>query len=136
MAQRFLWSDEYNFGIAEIDSQHQYFVSIINELYDAILSLEVKAKLNEIFTKLAKYAVEHFATEEKYFAKFNYAGAAEHIAKHEEMKAKITELQNKIKEDNFELSFDLIDFLEEWLVDHLAVMDKKYVECFKANGLK
>ncbi len=136
MAKRFLWSDEYNFGIIEIDTQHQYFVSIINELYDAILSLEVRDKLNAIFIKLVNYAVEHFATEEKYFAKFNYAGAEEHIAKHEEMKAKIAELQKKIKEDDFKLSFDLIDFLEGWLVDHLAVMDRKYVECFKANGLK
>ena len=135
MSQHFVWKPEYNFDIPEIDEQHKYFVSIINELYDAILSLETKSRLKEVFFKLTNYAVEHFTTEEKYFVEFNFEGAAEHKLKHDELKAKIAELQSQISMDKLELSFDLIDFLESWLVDHLAVMDAKYVDCFKKHGL-
>jgi hemerythrin-like metal-binding protein len=135
MSEHFVWKPEYNFNIAVIDKQHKYFVSIINELYSAILSLETRSRLKEIFTKLTDYAVEHFATEEKYFVEFNYEGAKEHKLKHDELKAKIAELQDQLSMDKLELSFDLIDFLESWLVDHLAVMDAKYVACFKNHGL-
>lgn len=136
MSQQFIWKEEYQFGFKEIDSQHQYFVSLINELYDAILNLEAKTKLSVIFTKLTAYAVNHFATEEKYFKEFNYAGAAEHIAEHKALTEKIAVLQAQIDKDQLELSFDLIDFLEDWLLNHLSTMDAKYVSCFKEHGLK
>lgn len=136
MSQQFQWKEEYQLGFEKIDAQHQYFVSLINELYEAILKLEIKDKLGIIFNKLSVYAANHFATEEAYFKEFSYEGAAEHITEHQKLLKRLEELRQQIAEDKLELSFALIDFLEDWLLNHLATVDVKYVACFKEHGLK
>lgn len=131
-----LWNDEYLLGIKEIDSQHKIFVATLTELYEAIYSGKAANILNETFKKLTDYAKHHFATEEKYFDKFKYEGAEEHKNEHKKFKEKINSLAKEIETDKTKISFELIDFLEDWLVEHVSTMDKKYVQCFKENGLK
>lgn len=132
----FEWKKEYIIGVKIIDEQHQYFVGLINELYGAIQNGEEDGKLGEVFDKLISYAIYHFRTEEKYFEDFGYEGAAEHKAQHDEIKNRVLELQRRLNEDKLKLSFDLIDFLEDWLVGHLKTTDSKYVNCFKEHGLE
>jgi len=45
------------------------------------------------------------------------------------------EIEQEYKEDKITSSFNLADFLEEWLGIHLNGMDKKYVKCFHEHGL-
>lgn len=131
----FPWKEEYEMGINVIDEQHKYFVGLINELYDSILNRQTHEKLGEILSKLIDYAALHFDTEEKYFDKFHYEGSDEHKAKHKELKEKVLDFRERFNEDKIELSFDLIDFLEDWLGEHLRDMDFKYRDCFKQSGL-
>jgi hemerythrin-like metal-binding protein len=131
----FKWEPEYVFGIKEIDDQHKYFVGLLDKMYEAILNNHSREELGEMLVSLINYAVKHFDTEEKYFDEFNYDGAAEHKLKHEELKNKVLDFQKKFLENKVDISFDLINFLEDWLVDHLCNLDKKYVECFHKNGL-
>jgi hemerythrin-like metal-binding protein len=131
----FPWKPEYSFGIKEIDAQHQSFVGILDRLYDSILANSPREDLGQILKALIAYAVEHFATEEKYFDQFNYEGALEHKAKHQELKDKVLDFQNKFNEKQADISVELIDFLEDWLVNHLLAVDKKYVDCFHEHGL-
>jgi hemerythrin-like metal-binding protein len=132
----FAWKPEYVFGIKEIDDQHQYFVSILDRLYDGILHGAPREELGKTLETLIAYAVNHFDTEEKYFTEFNYDGAAEHIAKHQELKSKVLDFQQKFSENKVDISEDLIDFLEDWLVEHLLNLDRKYVACFHKHGLR
>ena len=132
------WSKEYSVNVAEIDNQHKYFIEIMNELYDAMLAKNSNKKIQEIFKKLVWYAGVHFKTEEKYFDKFHYELANEHKKEHKKLSAKIKEFKILYKEkaqDTFETTDKLIDFLENWLVDHLANQDKKYSKYFNENSL-
>ena len=131
----FLWKPEYKFDIKEIDAQHQYFVGLIDGLYDSILNNLTREELGKILDSLVAYAADHFKTEEKYFTEFNYEGAAEHKIKHQELTTKILDFQKKFKENKTDISIELIDFLEDWLVDHLINLDRKYVDCFHEHGL-
>jgi hemerythrin-like metal-binding protein len=72
------WSEEYSMQVAEIDAQHKHFVSILNNLYTAFEKNELKEKAEYILNDLASYAVNHFATEEKYFDLYKYEFAEEH----------------------------------------------------------
>ena len=75
-------------------------------------------------------------TEEKYFKEFNYAGADEHIAKHKEFSENLAILQKKHEGDTLAFAFALVDFLEDWLINHLMTVDQQYKQCFKEHGLK
>jgi hemerythrin-like metal-binding protein len=136
MPKQFEWKEEYSVGVTEIDDQHKKLVDTIDKLSQAIGEGHAKEALHEILDTLAAYAVEHFQTEEKYFDQFNYEFSKEHKELHADFKAKVVEFIEKAKSDQIKVSFELIDFLEDWLLDHLVTADQKYVECFKANGLK
>lgn len=101
----------------------------------AIDQRKFQEELGGILDKLIQYAGYHFQTEEKYFEEFGYSEKEEHIAEHNKFKEKVLDIHKKHKDEEMELSFELVDFLEDWLLDHLMTMDRKYVELFKSKGL-
>ncbi len=131
-----LWSDEFKIGIKIIDEQHEYFFSVLSRVIDSVGLPESKEKIDEIFKEIEKYMTVHFLTEEKYFKKFNYKGAKKHIEQHEKFKKKIQEIRRQYYNDQITSSFNLTDFLEDWLIKHLDGMDKKYVKYFHDHGLR
>jgi len=128
------WNDNYKIGIKSIDKQHKHFVGLLNTLYEYIESRHTE-KIPEIIDELTSYAEQHFKLEEEYFKKYNYEGADIHTAAHNELRAKIKEFHDK-HEDPKTLAFDLLYFMEKWLLVHFRGMDKKYVQSFKEHGLK
>jgi hemerythrin len=49
----------------------------------------------------------------------------------------VIEIDNQHRDKNSSaLTYKLINFLREWLVNHILVSDKEYVKCFKENGLR
>lgn len=130
------WEQKYSVGVEELDNQHKLMFVTINELLDAINENKTEEHLGHIIESLVKYKTFHFATEEKYFKQFNYEESEEHILKHREFNEKLTALKEKYPSYTVEFAFELVDFLEDWLINHLMVEDQKYKECFTLNGLK
>lgn len=131
----FEWNEYYSVGVKEIDDQHKYFLKLIDELYTAMNENRAPKMLKKFFDKLSGYANKHFETEENYMIKFKCPGRTKHIEEHKKMRKTIDELGRKFDEDKIVLSFDTIDFLEDWLTKHIPEYDKKYTECFHKHGL-
>ena len=129
-----VWKQDYSVGVEIIDDQHKHFIDIFNRLY-SIIQQGQTTSLDKIIEELVIYTKVHFDTEEKYFKEFNYEGASEHINAHKILTAKVGEFLERKNEDQLIVSFELLDFMENWLIDHLSVMDKKYTKCFKEHGL-
>jgi hemerythrin len=89
-----------------------------------------------IICKIVDYAATHFETEEKYMRKFKFPGYEEHKSEHEKFTAQALDLQKRSREDGFILSLDILNFLKNWLAEHLIATDKKYVDFFQEHGLK
>jgi hemerythrin-like metal-binding protein len=134
--QKLIWEEKYSVGVTEIDDQHKRMFTIINELLEAINSNTTGEHLGHIIDGLINYKKFHFATEEKYFKEFNYDETEQHIAKHHEFNDKLMAMKAEYPEYNLEFAFKLVDFLEDWLINHLMVVDQRYKECFKQHGLK
>lgn len=131
-----IWEDEYSVGVEEIDNQHKRMFAIINELLAAINTNTTSDHLGHIIDGLINYKKFHFATEEKYFKEFNYEETEQHIAIHHEFNDKLETLKAEYPKYNQEFAFKLVDFLEDWLINHLMVVDQKYRKCFHDHGLK
>jgi hemerythrin-like metal-binding protein len=136
MSYDFKWKDEYSVHVEEIDNQHKKLVELIFKLFNALNENSAKEELGGILSELIEYAEYHFSTEEKYFKKFKYEYTDEHNKEHRNFEEKMIDLQKKHIDNEIEISFELIDFLENWLLEHLITADQKYVECFKENNLK
>ena len=130
------WEEKYNVGVAKIDGQHQKMFMVINNLIDTIKTTPTQEQLSPIMTSLIEYKKFHFDTEEKYFKKFNYSKTEEHITAHRQFNERLQVIQEKNQNDAISLAYELIDFLEDWLIDHLLTVDQEYKGCFLSHGLK
>lgn len=130
------WSEKYNLGVHVIDEQHKKMIWIINKLYYTMQTSTEKESLREIMKELVDYADYHFATEEEYFAKFNYEGTEEHIKTHHAYREQIAEFSKEYYENDTMLATKMMDFLREWWTGHILGIDREYVGCFHEHGLK
>lgn len=126
------WDDNFSVKVKEIDEQHKKLIGMINKLHDALFDIEVqKVVINE----MVDYVNYHFETEEKYMKQLQFAGYEEHRKEHEQLTEKVMDIKNAFEMTHALLSLAILNFLKEWLENHLLNMDMKYVECFKKNGL-
>jgi hemerythrin len=134
------WNEQYSVGIEEIDNQHKGLVKLINKLitklFDAMSEGQANNILGEIINDMARYTQVHFATEEKYFARFRYAESDTHIKEHLKFIEEVIKFRTQFEAGNIVLSIEIFRFLKNWLVNHILVYDKKYSQYFIANGLK
>ncbi len=136
MQHDFQWKEEYSVHVKEIDDQHKRLVETIFKLFTAINQQSAGDIFKNILNDLTEYVEHHFSTEEKYFKAFNYEFADEHIKEHRRFAEKIADFKKRYVNHEIEISFELIDFLEDWLLEHLITADQKYVNCFASHGLK
>ena len=123
-----IWEEAYSVGIDLIDDQHKKLINMINELYASFSSGEAQEKAPAIVKEMVKYTDYHFKTEEKFFDKFNYPNTVEHKKIHQSFVNKVVELQEGITSGKVNISYEIMDFLRQWFVQHVLVEDKKYSE--------
>ncbi len=129
------WNDSLSVKVKEIDAQHQKLVDLINELHDAMIHRTAKEIVTETVNGLVTYTVSHFQTEELYFDKFGYPDAESHKKEHAEFVEKVSEFQKKLESGELFISVDVLNFLSDWLKNHINGSDKQYSELFNSKGL-
>jgi hemerythrin len=122
-----VWDDSFSVGFGPLDDQHKALVDMINELFQACKEGVVEADMAflGIIKRALDYAETHFADEEEYLSEANYPHLSEQKEQHE---AFVEEVQKTIEE--FEAGnvepIHLAKFLKKWLLNHIAVYDKRY----------
>ena len=125
-----VWSDAFSVGSQLIDNQHKSLVRMTNELFQGCERHDETLAFMRVIQSAVNYAKTHFATEERFMQKTNYPEAAIHKAEHE---AFVVELLKQVRE--FEKGscapIDFALYLKNWLLNHIAVSDKKYAPYLK-----
>jgi hemerythrin len=129
------WTDDYSVSVEEIDLQHKKIIEMINTLHQAMLDGKGHKIISGILDGLAEYAVYHFQTEEKYFDKFNFEGGNTHKETHNEFVKQISEFMDGYKSGDLMLTIDVMDFLSDWLQNHILGEDMEYSDFFVEHGL-
>jgi|TARA_B100000315_G_C14543887_1_gene572266 diguanylate cyclase (GGDEF)-like protein/hemerythrin-like metal-binding protein len=126
----FPWSDFFEVGVDEIDTQHGVLVNIINEICSCILSTkEYEETMNSLFIKLIDYTKYHFESEEQYF-KRNFLPEdllETHAKYHTELVSEVLMLKGKYdtgsnKNTNLE---EILTKLVVWLTNHILQEDMR-----------
>jgi len=122
----FRFTADLETGVPECDQQHRKLVSLVNRLYRAVKAGEGREVLAEILNELVAYTDYHFKTEEYYFDRFGYPEGDLHKEIHRKLTAQVLSFKEKFERGEATVSYDLLNFLKDWLVNHIGKTDKKY----------
>ncbi len=128
------WDDSLSVNIKRIDEQHKRLVNQINLLHEAMSSGKTREVLGPILEELVNYAVYHFGTEEELMVKYNFPGYEEHLKEHMDFKEKAGDLLSRYKTSTIIISIEILNFLRDWVTNHVTGTDKKYQEFLNTNG--
>lgn len=132
------WNDINSVNIKEIDEQHEKIVGIINNLSEINKEEERDVEnIKTIVDELRQYISVHLATEEKYFKKYQYPSAVEHVKIHQDFRSKVAEFDESIKKgiNQEEIISEMLKFLGDWWINHINKIDMQYSDYLNQKGL-
>ena len=128
------WDSNLETGYGKIDSQHMRLVSMVNKLIEASSSGKDAAVVREALDFLARYAINHFADEERLQQAYGYPDYADHKRKHDDFKAVVGELIQRVQNEGptEELIESVCNTIGSWLLEHIMGDDFRMAKFVKA----
>ena len=121
-----IWTEAYRIDNAIIDEQHQQLIQIINELYAAFLHGKAHYIVEKIIDDLFQYTIFHFGTEERLLQRINFPYFSAHLQEHKKFIERVEAFKNGISRSETVLTYEVMNFLRDWLQTHILGSDKKY----------
>jgi hemerythrin len=127
------WSPTFSVGIKLIDDQHKGLLNLVNDLFNHVTGNEEteRAYFQKVIQAAVNYVKVHFATEEKIMIATKFPGYLEHKKAHDTF---VLTVVDNIRDFEAGKKFTLASFtkfLKEWVLTHIAIMDKQYFTYFK-----
>jgi len=131
------WSDKLACGIKVIDDQHKELVGLVNGMFNHITGNVVQERdyFNRVIHEIVAYIGKHFAVEEKILLASKFSGYAAHKKEHEGF---VRDIIKNVRDYEAGKRFTLSSFtrfLRDWILSHIALVDKQYFEYFKKNAI-
>lgn len=130
------WSSKYSVGVQAMDKQHTVLFDMVNELHGAMMQGKAQNVTGPLLHKLADYTHKHFAEEEAVMASKKYPELTQHIALHRELTKKVEEFITRFERGENTLSLHLLNFLRDWLTNHIQKVDHNYGPYLNEQGVR
>ena len=128
----FEWKPSYSVGVKRCDDDHRKLFALIQDLRTAILRGKSAQIMDKVVAELEDYSIFHFTAEEALMAEANYPGLEAHRLEHQRF---IDSLAKFRLEGVASQSYEVLNFMTRWLVDHIKRTDKQYSAHLNANGI-
>lgn len=118
-------ADELLTGIQEIDEQHETLFDTLETLANVVAAGDGWSAAYFAINELTQFARTHFVVEEALMRLHNYPDIEKHIAEHRMFTAHLGQLeQQAVRRD---VSSQIIEFVRQWLINHIGQSDQAYV---------
>jgi hemerythrin len=134
-----IWNPAWETGNRPIDDEHRELLAQIEQLFTAIHENRPGERLVEILSFLSQYVGSHFANEERQMERSHYPGLVQHKGIHDDMRIQVANLIETSHRDPEVVTEDVVNFLTEWLVGHIAEEDQRmarHLLWFEARGVE
>ena len=119
------WDKSFETGVKVIDDDHKELVRMINNLHSGLVSGLGISQMTFILNDLIQYTGVHFKREETLMEKHLYPEFDKHKAEHTDLVGSVIDFQEQLKAGRKFFSIELMQFLKNWLVDHILKTDMK-----------
>lgn len=136
----FEWKEEYSVGIDKFDNQHKKLLNIGQELVYTIENtssgIDQYDKVVNLLQEMQDYTVYHFNSEEEVMEKYDYINLDSHKFQHKMFVKKLKDVDlDDLDENQKEFTINLLDFIAEWIQNHILEEDQKYSPFLKEKGV-
>jgi len=127
------WNNKFASGIKLIDEQHKGLVDLVNEMFNHVTGNDLQEHnyFNRVIQEAVSYVKVHFATEEKLMLATKFEGYTEHKKEHDSFILKVVENIKDYEAGKRLTLSSFTRFLKDWVLSHIAMMDKKYFDYFR-----
>ena len=129
------WSDRFSTGVTEMDNQHKVLIDFVNKLDSAMKTGKGKQVVGDILDGLIAYTGNHFKAEEELLTTHGYGDYPQQKAEHEKLVGQALEIQKDFHGGKPVNTIELMDFLKDWLTNHIQKMDKQYGPFLNSKGV-
>ena len=130
------WSGKYSVGVQSMDSQHTVLFGILNDLHAAMMNGHAQSASGALLRKLASYTHDHFTAEEAMMASTRYPDLPQHLVLHRDLIKKVDEFQVRFERAESMLNLQLLNFLRDWLTNHIQSTDHEYGPWLNERGVR
>ncbi len=125
------WQDSYNTNIPIIDQDHRALVDLINRLHEIIETNQGRGMRARALQELDDYVALHFRREELLMKNYGYVGLDDQIISHQKFEARIKDVRQRfLAGDDSAVDGKLLEFLKDWLMNHILKSDMEYKSFF------
>jgi len=135
-ARTIVWDESYSVGVTALDDDHKHLINLINQLESAIHYYNGKEFEEKALQEVVDYTKYHFEREEALMKENDYPDFDNHIAKHKAMIDKVNQVVEDYKTNPDHALTDTVEFLRDWLINHICKTDKEYTGFFNGKGIK
>ena len=120
-------SDQLKLGIPSVDEQHRRLIEILNQLDEVVAVGAEPNTIPSLIEALIEYTQYHFEHEEQLMLESRYDNQkySAHKLEHQAFIQRILQGKESAIHDPDSVSNNLIDFLVNWLLDHILFSDKQ-----------
>ncbi len=130
-----VWDNSLSVNIKEIDEQHKKLFNIVNDLHSAMGAGKGKEVMGSVLAGLIEYTKTHFAAEEGLMQKHLYPGYLAHKANHDALTRQVSDVMKKFQDGQTIVTVEIMNFLKDWLANHIQNTDKKYSSHLNSKGV-
>ena len=124
--------EEYKIGVENIDEQHKKLFELADKAYMLLkdnFSIDKYDKIVELLRELKEYTIFHFKSEEEYMESINYKRLFTQKIEHDNFIKALENIDyNDLDAEQDESLVKILNFLNDWLVEHILKTDKLIVE--------
>lgn len=142
----FQFTDDCIIGIEQIDVEHQYLFTILNQIVDTLHNNEgitdESQKLETYISRLKEYGQVHFSHEEAYMEEHQDLELEQQKRQHKYFMTKLNsiDLMDLNQEEKRKILEDMLQYLTKWLYQHILGSDTligkvKHLQSEAAEGI-
>jgi len=131
---RFQWREAFRVGDGGVDDQHKRLFSLLAGLYREIHSKQAQRAVQAALQELLNYTRYHFSDEEQLMRAVGYPGYPAHKGLHDRLLAQVQEMSVRCQAGEEDMGIELLEFLNEWLVQHILEHDRAIGRFIRAQG--
>ncbi len=130
------WNDSYTVRVRQMDDEHKQLFSIINQLHEAMKAGRGTDVMQTVLDQLLRYTEQHFNDEEGLMRRTAYPALNAHIAIHQQFVSKIKGFSTEFQSGASAISVGVLEYLRNWLAQHIMGTDQQYSATLNAVGIR